>query len=265
MWRITEPTLDASTCAPFQQEKGQEGEREGKTFNRLSASPGSTVTGSYKENGHISLPFDQYGTMSTTGNIQWFGTLSHQIPTLAKVLEWPEYAPGENQPGFALSGKLPFDDGECYEDNPTFQEGTGRVRGKGCESSFTIPEDLPTGQQLTVFWVWDFSGKVGDPAQTNHVEWYTSCMDIDLVSAASYEDRGALEEVVDDIPEKWISNDSSVHDLDEIIDETAEATKTTGTAEPTGTPAGNYTEDSSAYNKRALLQRSVKFAAALRV
>lgn len=203
--------------------------------------------------------------MSITGTVQWFGTLSEQIPTLAKVLEWPGYVPGEHQPGFALSGKLPFDDGECYEDNDTFQEGTGRVRGKGCESSFTIPDNLPIGQQLTVFWIWDFSGKVGDPAQTNHVEWYTSCMDIDLVSAASYENRESLEEAVDDIPEKWISNDSSVHDLDDIIDETAEATATTETTEYTGEPASYYTEDDSASNRRAFLQRSAKFAAAHRV
>jgi len=221
--RIEDPTLEQPICSKFQLEKNQ----EGKKFPKLTASPSDTIDGFWRENGHISQPEPD----GDSGQIRYFGTFSEEIPTLKTVLDWPEYNPGETQPGFALSNVLPFDDSTCYETNPLIPTPEGRVQGKACSQSFVIPEDIATDENLTVFWIWDFSGKNGN-AQA-HTEWYTSCLDIALVPKGQRLEGGSDMRVVE-VPSK---------EEQRIL--------------------GEHSEIAEEFKDGGLLTRSAKFAAAL--
>lgn len=187
--RINDPTLEKPICSPRQSEKNVEGTSNGETFHKLTASPADTIDAYWLENGHVSQPIEG----SDIGKIQYFGTFSEEIPTLATVLDWPEYKSGENQEGFTLSAKQSFDDGKCFETNPSLTAPEGRVQGQDCTQSFVIPEDIATDKNLTVFWVWNFSGKSGDGKA--HTEWYTSCLDIALTG------KGQSQKTAEDVPE----------------------------------------------------------------
>lgn len=189
---IQDPTLEQPICSKRQSEKNLEGVYGGKTFHKLTASPADTIDGFWLENGHISQPHPG----SDIGQIQYFGTFSEEIPTLKTVLGWPEYRSGENQAGFTLSPKKSFDDSTCYEKNPNLATPPGRVQGQDCTQSFVIPADIGTDKTLTVFWVWDFSGKNGNAHA--HTEWYTSCLDIALTAKGQSREN---HETTEDIPE----------------------------------------------------------------
>jgi hypothetical protein len=136
--------------------------------------------GTYLENGHISKP---NAPDAFSGIIYWFGTTDQSLtPTLAEVLKWTADSSLGNGSGRLLAPISDFDDGTCAEDNSTPLSQKRRAAGGGgpCKSTFKIPEDVKPGQPLTVFWVWDFSSHFG-PEEKNHVEWYTSCADIDIV------------------------------------------------------------------------------------
>lgn len=223
-YRIEDPSLEMSVCAPFQQEADQEG---GSEFPRLVASPGDTITATYTENGHISKP---EAADAVPGDIFWFGTTEtmsgDSIPTLKEVMEWTADGSGGNGKGFKMSGATDFDDTRCIEDNGT-PIALQRQPAQACQSSFRLPQDIDS-EHLTVFWVWDFSAKLGIAAAETHTEWYTSCMDFVMKS-----DTAATQNVP--TTEAPSSNDSVLQ----------------------AAPGSNEN------SRRSLVYRSAKFAAAL--
>ena len=147
----------------------------------MSASPGDSIQGTYLENGHISKPDAPDGT---PGTIYWFGTANAKPDdTLANVKQWTVDGKGGDGRGRLLANPSNFDDGTCVEPNGTPIANQRKAAGGGgpCKSAFKLPQDAKVGSTFTVYWVWDYSNHFG-PTKKGHVEWYTSCMDIQVVA-----------------------------------------------------------------------------------
>ncbi|OCL06477.1 hypothetical protein AOQ84DRAFT_390164 [Glonium stellatum] len=132
----------------------------------LKVSPGSQIVAQYLENGHISAPLSP---ASVVGDIYWFGTedvsaTGEDATTFGEVQSWKGGA-GRGR----LLGVNSFDDGKC---------GRGDL-GLPCRSTFQIPTKAVVGSVYTVYWLWNYSGKLGN--NTKHIEYYTSCMDVDII------------------------------------------------------------------------------------
>ena len=56
--------------------------------------------------------------------------------------------------GMEVLGVTPFDDGVCGRDDPSVP----------CRSIFQIPADARIGSSYAVYWLWDYSGKLGSSA-----------------------------------------------------------------------------------------------------
>lgn len=153
-------------CSPFQTSHIQ-----ADRFPRLNASPGSQIAAQYLENGHVSAP---ESVLSAVGDITWFGIESNDVfgadlRTFGEILNWQNNV-GEGSSEynarlldsplieFVVLGVTPFDDGICGRGDPALP----------CRSSFQIPSDATVGSVYTVYWLWDYSGKLGP--NTGHVE-----------------------------------------------------------------------------------------------
>lgn len=168
---------DAVICKENQRQPNQK-----PNFPRLKASPGSFIRASWLENGHTTNPGDTDNPGYDAGPVYYFGTTKPKADTtLGEVRKWPKYQPED---GNMLLGRGPFDDTMCAElgsegkplGAPRWKAGGGGA----CKGQFQIPEDLEPGTTYTVYWVWDFSKKVGT-LNPDHFEWYSSCMDIDII------------------------------------------------------------------------------------
>ncbi|PWW79110.1 hypothetical protein C7212DRAFT_153264 [Tuber magnatum] len=178
VYRVEAPKLDVNICRESQRNPT---ENPGQ-FPPLSASPGDSIQGTYLENGHISKPDAADGT---PGTIYWFGTANPKPEdTLANVKQWTTDGKGGDGRGRLLEKPSDFDDGGCAEkDNGTPISKQRKAAGGGgaCKSVFKLPEDAKVGSKFTVYWVWDYSNHFG-PTKKGHTEWYTSCMDIQVVA-----------------------------------------------------------------------------------
>lgn len=164
---------------------------------RLSAAPGSLVQGNYTENGHISLP---NSPQQKPGTIYWYGTKTPKDNELFEdVLAWTEDGTGGDKRGKLLAKPSSFDDGVCIEANGS-QISKARIAAGGggpCKSVFTVPEDLKNGDVYTVYWFWDFSDHFGVKTDPNAPqEWYTSCMDLNIVSPAPAKRRRGTSRIM---------------------------------------------------------------------
>ncbi|KAL7273845.1 hypothetical protein RUND412_003281 [Rhizina undulata] len=172
---IQDPQLEVNICRPSQQTSTNTPD-----YPRLEAPAGAYIQGEYLENGHISKPT---APDAIVGDIYWYGTFEPKVDeTLANVRNWTLDGSGGNKRGMLLAKPSSFDDGVCIEPNgsPIATERLAEGLGGPCKSVFKIPETAKAGQRLTVYWVWDYSGALG-PSVPNHVQWYTSCMDIDII------------------------------------------------------------------------------------
>ncbi|CAZ79530.1 unnamed protein product [Tuber melanosporum] len=178
VYLITTPKLDSNICRPSQQ---QNPTTNTPKFPRVSASPGDFIQGTYLENGHISKPDAADGT---PGTIYWFGTANAKPDdTLANVKQWTVDGKGGDGRGRLLANPSNFDDGKCAEtnDTPIAKQRKAAGGGGACKSVFKLPEDAKVGSTFTVYWVWDYSNHFG-PTKKGHTEWYTSCIDIQVVA-----------------------------------------------------------------------------------
>ncbi|KAL7276637.1 hypothetical protein RUND412_000373 [Rhizina undulata] len=177
-YRITTAGLSVPVCSTTETAQTQN-----SGFPRLQAKSGATIGGFYKENGHLSKP---NANDSKPGTIYWYGTTSpNSASTLRDVRKWTADGTGGDKTG-KLLGTTNFDDGTCTEYNDTeFSKERQAKGGKDlCQSNFTLPDGLTDGSVYSVYWVWDFSGNWGS-AQPDRVEWYTSCIDIDVKSGSA--------------------------------------------------------------------------------
>ena len=130
----------------------------------------------YLENGHISQPVNPE---SFTGLTYWFGTaVADKNLTISEIADWNVQGTGGSQRGqrsviwslqripsnmIAVLAVTSFDDGNCGHPNP---DGSHNVTT--CYSKFQIPGNVETESLYTIYWLWDFSAKLG--RDTKHVE-----------------------------------------------------------------------------------------------
>ncbi|OAL40012.1 hypothetical protein AYO20_00925 [Fonsecaea nubica] len=161
---------------------------------RLQAPAGAGVALRFQENGHVTLPDNQPGKPPNRGTVYVYGT-SQPNPDdsfLAIHRVWTPDGSGGDGRGRLLSTRN-FDDGQCYQVNggqisQQRQQQYGHpfddLMGQDlwCQQDIQIPDDAPTGQPFTLYWVWDWPTLPGAPGYPNgKQEIYTTCMDIDIV------------------------------------------------------------------------------------
>ena len=182
----TNPIQGATVCPSFQSQQVQSPQ-----FPRLKASPGEMVAIRYAENGHVTI---REAGRPESGGLTWvYGTTQGtQNPKLTDVMgKWNADGTGGNKGGKLLTTQY-FDDGRCYEMNPSAGSAVRQAAaplngtlplpnysGLHCQSNFRLPEDAPVGQPYTLYWVWNFSMV----AQPQLYEYFTFCMDVDIVAS----------------------------------------------------------------------------------
>ncbi|RVD86800.1 uncharacterized protein DFL_005057 [Arthrobotrys flagrans] len=176
-YRILDLSSNQPVCPPGSTSPGQSSE-----FPKLKATPGDLIKASYLENGHIWQTLAGInGPDAKPGTIYWYGTQTPKSDRdIASVLEWTLDGKGGDGEGFLLAD-TPFDDRVCIETGHEDAE-AGRVAG-ACSSYFRLPETAEVGKDFTVYWLWDYTEHFGPP-KPGFIEWYSSCMDITVVSKA---------------------------------------------------------------------------------
>ncbi|KAL6706960.1 hypothetical protein ACN47E_004910 [Coniothyrium glycines] len=185
-------------CHPEQRKQQQSQDK----YPRLQATPGGFITMRYTENGHVTLPGNQLGKPTKGGTIFIYGTTEpKEDEKLVNVLQWTEDGQGGDKTGKLITMN-DFDDGRCYEDNPTkiskdrrkaspnfalgqVVEGAPGNYPLFCESNVKLPEDVTMGKPYTFYWVWQWNTAPGiDPGlPKGKDEYYTTCIDVDVASA----------------------------------------------------------------------------------
>ena len=171
-------------------------------FSRLQTSPGSMIAMRYAENGHVTVPGggrDLFGKPEKGGTVFVFGTNQPRpSETLENVLHWTRDGKGGDQRGRLLTAQN-FDDDRCYqlrEDRTALGEARrlqtpnpkpgqpGTDNELFCETDVRIPDDIAVGQPYTLYWVWQWPTAPWEaPGPLNgQDEYYTSCIDIDVVT-----------------------------------------------------------------------------------
>ncbi|OAL45749.1 hypothetical protein IQ07DRAFT_202824 [Pyrenochaeta sp. DS3sAY3a] len=184
-------------CHPDQRKPVQSSD----TYPRLEVAPGGFIAMRYMENGHITLPDNQKGKPKKGGTIFIYGTTEpKEDEKLVTVLQWTQDGKGGDKRGKLITMN-DFDDGRCYEKNgtPVSEErrisdpnfALGQVSdGPGnyplfCETNVQLPETADIGEAFTFYWVWQWNTAPGgvDPGLPGGKdEYYTTCMDVDVVS-----------------------------------------------------------------------------------
>jgi hypothetical protein len=170
---------------------------------RLQSSPGSMIALRYLENGHATIPgggTSLAGKPALGGTTFVFGTHNpRQEETLMDVLAWTRDGSGGDQRGRLLAAQN-YDDGRCYQlgngialANIRAQQNPNPVIGQpgsrhelACETDVRMPSDIDVGKPYTLYWVWQWPTlRPTDPPKD---EYYTSCIDIDVVVSVSSKD-----------------------------------------------------------------------------
>jgi hypothetical protein len=183
-------------CHPSQRVPNQAG-----SFSRLQSSPGNVIAIRYAENGHVTVPGGGIGLVGKPekgGTVFVFGTKQPRPDeTLQNVLHWTRDGKGGDRRGRLLTAQN-FDDDRCYQlradrtalgearrlqtPNPR-PEQPGSDHELLCETNVRLPDDVTVGQPYTLYWVWQWpTAPQPDPSLSNgQDEYYTSCIDVDVV------------------------------------------------------------------------------------
>jgi hypothetical protein len=172
-------------------------------YPRLQSSPGNMVAMRYLENGHVTIPgggTNLPGKPALGGTVFVFGTQDpRQGETLLDVLAWTRDGLGGDRRGRLLTAQ-DFDDGRCYQNRPDRPLAAARldqfpnpVPGQlgahhelSCETDVQMPSDVDVGKPYTLYWIWQWpTMRSSDLAKD---EYYTSCVDIDVVVEVSSKD-----------------------------------------------------------------------------
>lgn len=178
--------------------------RQSPGYPRLKTMPGAVVAMRYAENGHVTIPGsgrDLYGKPKRGGTVFVFGTAQPRAEeVLLSVLEWTRDGQGGDRRGRLLASEN-FDDGRCYQlgngaelANSRKMKTPNPVPGQPgtstellCETDVKLPAETPLENPYTLYWVWQWPTAPGkDPHQLlGRDEYYTSCVDIDVVRSIS--------------------------------------------------------------------------------
>ena len=186
-------------CHPFQRVPHQS-----LNWPRLKSVPGATVAMRYAENGHVTMPGggkDKWGKPRLGGTVFVFGTSQPSTQELLlNVLQWTRDGQGGDKRGRLLSAQN-FDDERCYQPGngmvlsgerlaktPNPHPGQpGTQTDLLCETDVQLPLDVPTEEPYTLYWIWQWPTAPGkdEGAPKGKDEYYTSCIDVDMVKHIS--------------------------------------------------------------------------------
>lgn len=181
-------------CKSTQTQDGQTTEQ----FPLLSAPGGSRIILRYQENGHITLPWNQLGKL-TSGTVSVYATNQPDPNDMFTAIHgvWTSDGTGGDGRGYLIAQES-FDDGKCYQVNSSpisiaRQEQFTHpmpdpLQGNNlwCATNVTLndknQQPLPAESMITLYWVWDWPTTGGiDPNLPNgKQETYTTCMDITI-------------------------------------------------------------------------------------
>ncbi|KFY34350.1 hypothetical protein V494_06849 [Pseudogymnoascus sp. VKM F-4513 (FW-928)] len=162
---------------------------------RLTAEAGDHIALRYQENGHVTIPDTNPGKPKNRGTVYIYGTekplVTEKFLTIHKV--WTADGKGGDGRGVLLATRN-YDDGQCYQvnDHPIsverqkeFPKEADAEMGTNlwCQSDIKLPADIDS-KRYTLYWVWDWPTSAGDGREAMP-EIYTTCMDVDITSAAS--------------------------------------------------------------------------------
>jgi len=167
-------------------------------FPPISAAAGDQLAIRYLENGHVTLDGPDGGPRTPKapprpadgGIVFVYGTKQPKAnEKFADVhRKWNADGTGGDKRGRLLATR-PYDDGECYQENPfepsqQRQKEFPKTSGTDliCQSDVQLPLDAGSDGQYTFYWVWEWplpnptTGAVVTP------ETYTSCMEVNVVA-----------------------------------------------------------------------------------
>ncbi|KAL1792985.1 hypothetical protein ACET3X_009492 [Alternaria dauci] len=194
-------------CHPSQRVPNQAG-----GFSRLQTSPGSVIAMRYAENGHVTLPGGGKGLVGKPekgGTVFVFGTEQPRPDeTLQNVMHWTRDGKGGDRGGRLLTAQN-FDDDRCYQlrtdvtalgearrsKTPNPKPGQpGSEHELLCETDVKLPDDVAPSQPYTLYWVWQWpTAPQAEPGPLQGKdEYYTSCIDVDVVSDLPPEQSGTV-------------------------------------------------------------------------
>ncbi|KAF3028725.1 hypothetical protein E8E12_000225 [Didymella heteroderae] len=158
----------------------------------------------YAENGHVTIPgggANLLGKPQQGGTVFVFGTgqpVTDEL--LLDVLQWTRDGLGGDRRGQLLAAQN-FDDGRCYQlgngaalANLRLEKTPNKIPGQSdgyaellCETDVRLPDNVQPGKPYTLYWVWQWPTAPGeDPEQKlGRDEYYTSCIDVDIVTSVS--------------------------------------------------------------------------------
>jgi hypothetical protein len=168
----------------------------------LMATAGSNVLLRYLENGHVTQPNVPLNK-PTSGLISVYATTQPSDDDKFTAIhgQWSPDKRGGDGRGFLLQ-TTPFDDGQCFQFDPTghSQIATSRSTAFGpgpsiteepnrwCGTVIALNDEsgasFANGTTLTLYWVWDWPTYVpGNPGMMPTIlnETYTSCMESEIV------------------------------------------------------------------------------------
>ena len=165
-------------------------------FPPLSAPAGSHIILRFQENGHITLPWNQLGKL-TSGTVSVYATSQPSANDMFSEIHniWNSDGSGGDGRGYLIASEE-FDDGKCYQVNdspisiarqqqfthpmPDPLQGINLWCGTNVTLNDQNQQPLPAGSTITLYWVWDWPTASGiDPSLPNGKdEAYTTCMDV---------------------------------------------------------------------------------------
>ena len=192
---LPDPTLEKT---PFISElsmlckESQRQPKQTEKYPRLQSKPGSWVALRYLENGHVTLldaaPNNQKPKKG--GTVFVYGTTDPKPEEkLVDVLRWTKNGNGGDKRGKLLAAN-DFDDGRCAQVNPSTLSSSRMAATADsdnaeipCETNVHLPKNLTVGQPYTLYWVWQWNTEAGKfpGLPIGKDEYYTTCMDIDMV------------------------------------------------------------------------------------
>lgn len=206
-------------CAPTQRTPNQ---TDGSP--RLRAPVGAAIALRYQENGHVTLPDNPPGKPPNRGTVYIYGTTQpRENDTLLAIHKvWNRAGTGGDGRGVLLSARG-FDDGRCYQINNgpisttrqvLFPHEPDELMGADlwCQQDIVLPENLPTGEPYTLYWVWDWPTLGFNKRQE---EIYTTCIDIDIIEGHVSHARFNVRE--DIVAQKDLNNAAIPSQLAELL------------------------------------------------
>jgi hypothetical protein len=189
---------DNLLCHPSQRSSNQP-----SNYPRLKATPGSLIAMRYAENGHVTIPGGGRGLLGKPekgGVVYVFSTTQPNTnEKISDVLQWTVDGSGGDRRGVLLTSQH-FDDGRCYQLGNGAALAISRqkqfpnpLRGVPntehellCETNVRLPNDAKVGKMYSVYWIWQWPTAPGkDPNLPNgRDEYYTSCLDVDIIKDA---------------------------------------------------------------------------------